>query len=280
MSKTVLLIDGNAMIHQGAYFMPRTLCNDEGFPVWAIKGFIQLLFGAVNKFQPTHTVVFFDCQSQKRIDLSKGTYKAHRGKNHNEEKAEEQRLIREQFKPIRKIVKSLGFPVVRIKGHEADDLIGTYAVKLAGDSTRVLIRARDKDFNQLVNENIQVVDTWGGGLTIRDKQYVVDRYGVTPKKFALYLALVGDSADNIGKIAGIGPKTAVSLIKEHKTFKNIVKSFKKKKDRETLRLGYKLTKIDLEACEVPKLKELKRKETSKAYSKLSKKYALAKKRRP
>jgi DNA polymerase I len=272
MKNTIMLVDGNALIHRMAYFMPRTLQTKSGFPTWAIKGFFQGLFSEITKLQPTHVSVFFDCQSKKRMEISGGTYKATRGKTLSDPVKElERKQLREQFKPIRQITRSLGFHVCRVKDIEADDLIGTYSK--AYPDCRVLILARDKDFNQLISENVSVVDTWGGKLDIRDKQFVIDKYGVTPRQFASYLALVGDKADNIGKVRGLGPKTAKDLLAKHKKLKNVLTTFKAK-DRKTIKLAYSLTKIDCGIIEPPKLKKLLRKETLPIYAKYAKKYGL------
>jgi DNA polymerase I len=268
----LLLIDGNAMIWQAAYGFLPTRNEDEEVQNWAIKGFFRLLFSEIKKLKPTHVAVMFDHKSKKRADLSGGTYKANRVvPNADPEKEKIKQQTIEQFKPIRLLTKAMGFHVCRVKDIEADDLIGTYAKSYP--NTGVIIRAVDKDFNQLICESVGVWDSWGTKKIVRDKAYVKERYGVGPKKFALYLALVGDKADNIGKVKGLGPKTAVSLIKTHKTLEKILIQHKKS-DRKILTLGYALTQIDCNIVEVPALKYLRKKDESEKYFRLKKKYQL------
>jgi DNA polymerase-1 len=270
--RRLMLIDGNAMIHHAAYFMPRHLSNKEGFPTWAIKGFLNMFQSEMSKFDPSHVAVFFDNQSKKRLEISKGSYKAHRKVDSGDAQKEQERAdLRKQFKPIRQIVRSMGYHVCRIKDVEADDPIGTYATSYK--NTSVLIRARDKDFNQLITPWVSVLDTWSGKIEVRDAAHVVNRYQVAPSQFAAYLALVGDTADNIPKVSGIGPKTAAALLKGGKTLEEAIKGMKKK-HKKIIRHAYSLTEIDLTLVEAPVLKELRRKEPTDKYEKLIKKYNL------
>ena len=118
--------------------------------------------------------------------------------------------LRAQVEPIHAIVRAMGLPLLMIEGVEADDVIGTLARQATEQQVEILISTGDKDMAQLVSPHVTLIDTMKGEIT--DRQGVIDRFGVPPELIIDYLALMGDSSDNIPGMAGVGPKTAVALL--------------------------------------------------------------------
>lgn len=118
--------------------------------------------------------------------------------------------LRPQIEPLHRIIKALGIPLISIEGVEADDVIGTLAVQAAKDGKDVLISTGDKDMAQLVNDHIMLINTMNN--TLLDREGVIEKYGIPPELIIDFLALMGDSADNIPGVKGVGEKTALALL--------------------------------------------------------------------
>ena len=246
MSKLVL-VDGNAIIHRAYHAMPTTLTDKEGNPTNAVYGFTSMLLRIIEDLEPTHLIVCFDRKEPTFRKEMFEDYQAHR--------PEADKELISQFGTVRKVVSSFGIPIFDKAGYEADDLIGTIAIKAEKDLDGVVIVTGDKDILQLVTDKTKVYLPIKG-LSIAklmDKDEVMAKLGVWPEQIVDYKALVGDPSDNYPGVRGIGPKTAESLLDEYENFDKIYKNIDdipvntKKKLVDGKKMGemsYKLAKID------------------------------------
>jgi 5'-3' exonuclease len=141
-------------------------------------------------------------------------------KDYKSNRVSQEDHVYESFNACRTCLKHLGYKVIHKKTKEADQTIATLALQHAEDGEDVVIVSNDKDFNQLINDRIKVYDPIT--KTMRDKQYVIDKFKVTPSQFAFYLTLIGDKVDNVSGLHKCGPVNAVKLVKKYKTFKKAV----------------------------------------------------------
>ncbi len=202
------LIDGYNLAFRCFYAMP-DLSRSDGFPTGALHAFFASLLNLSSSDTPHSTVVFFDKGGSKRHLEIYPEYKANR--------AETPENFRRQIPQMKYLCELFGFEPTESEGIEADDLLASAAVKLKAEGNAVTIVSADKDFAQLVSPNIRQllppkprVKEW----TELDTVGVKTKFGVTPAQIPAYLALVGDSADNIGGIEGVGPKTAAKWLKD------------------------------------------------------------------
>lgn len=213
MTDTVYLIDGTNYIFR-AYYAIRHLSTSKGFPTNAIYGFTNMLLKLMREEKPAHIAVVFDSGKPSFREEIYPKYKANR-----EEPPDD--LI-QQFPHIPRIVEALNIPSVSIEGVEADDVIGTLAKKAVEEGHKVVIVTGDKDFMQLVDENIGLLDT------MKERRIgpneVVEKFGVPPAQVTDVIGLSGDSSDNIPGVHGIGPKTAIKLIKEFGSIENLIEN--------------------------------------------------------
>lgn len=227
---TALLVDGNNYI-QRAFFKVPPLTTKDGVPTNAVKGFFNILLADIKKIRPTHIVVAFDKPSKTIKNWRKEVYpeyKANRSRAKMDPKSKERwEQISVQFKPIRLILKAMGIRVIGKEGHEADDLIGTLAVKLSRAGHNVVIGSKDKDFAQLVNNKVSMLDSEDRSLI--DARRVKELYGVPPSQIIEYLALMGDTVDNVPGVVKCGGVTAAKWLNLYGSIKGI----KKNKDELT-----------------------------------------------
>ncbi|MDR1926700.1 MAG: DNA polymerase I, partial [Endomicrobium sp.] len=212
--KKFLIIDGNAYIHRAYHALP-LLFTSNNQQVNAVYGFIKLLFKIKNSFKPDYIAVCFDYPSKNfRHEIFKD-YKANR-------KSLDDALIN-QMPIAREAVKALSIAEIEIKGYEADDLIATLTENNKRNSVQTIIVTGDKDILQLAeDENVLI---WNDSKDIMyNRKKVEEKYGVAPEQLASVFALMGDIADNVPGIKGIGEKTAVKLVKEFGHLENILKN--------------------------------------------------------
>ena len=211
MSNTVLLIDGSSFIYRAYYAMPK-LTSPNGKPTGATRGVVNMLKLMQKKYPTPYWGCVFDAPGKTFREEIHQSYKQTR-------KATPPDLI-SQFEDIYTIIRALGIPVIMQSGIEADDIIGTLA-KLAKDSgKKVLIATGDKDFTQLVDNDITLINTMNN--EILDIAGVINKFGVEPCQMIDYLSIVGDKVDNIPGIDKCGPKTAVKWLTQYKTLDNII----------------------------------------------------------
>jgi DNA polymerase-1 len=202
----LVLVDGSSYLYRAFNALP-PLSNSRGEPTGALLGVLNMLLKFVKDYRPTHIAVVFDAPGKTFRDDLFAQYKAHRPTMPDD--------LRSQVEPLLLILRTQGLPVLRIAGVEADDVIGTLACRAAAAGQRVLISTGDKDMAQLVNESITLVNTMSNSTL--DRAGVKLKFDVYPEQIVDYLALVGDSSDNIPGINMVGPKTAAKLLKQYGT---------------------------------------------------------------
>lgn len=205
-----LLVDGFNLAYRCFHALPE-LTRADGFPTGALHGWIKSLWRLADQERPTGTLVYFDLGgAQDRLALHP-EYKAQR--------AEMPEALQKQIEPLKQLTRFMGLPAIEERGVESDDLLAAQAVALARSGDEALIVSSDKDFAQLVDERVQILLPPPPGLPQSgwrrvDAAGVLEKFGVRPEQIADYLALVGDTADNIPGIKGVGPKTAAKWLGE------------------------------------------------------------------
>jgi DNA polymerase-1 len=197
----LVLFDGSSYLYRAFHALP-PLSNSRGEPTGAVLGVLNMLLKFLKEYRPTHIAVVFDAPGKTFRDDLFAQYKAHRPAMPDD--------LRAQIEPLLTIIRAQGLPLLRIAGVEADDVIGTLACRAASAGQKVLISTSDKDMAQLVNESITLVNTMSN--TTLDRAGVKAKFDVYPEQIVDYLALVGDSSDNIPGIDKVGPKTAAKLL--------------------------------------------------------------------
>lgn len=201
----LLLIDGSAALYR-SFFAIRGLATSDGRPTNAVFGFIRALRQMRQLWNPTHWAVVFDGGlSEERMTICP-EYKAHRPSMPD--------ALREQFPLAEQYLECARIAWVRCAGQEADDVVATLAARAIPGVAEVLIASGDKDFFQLVDEFRRVVPVAGQEGAIGPAE-VREKTGVVPGQVIDWLALTGDSVDNIGGVPGVGPKTAARLLEEY-----------------------------------------------------------------
>ena len=197
----LVLVDGSSYLYRAFHAFP-PLTNYAGEPTGAMYGVLNMLKSLISQVQPSHIAVVFDAKGKTFRDEMFEQYKSHRPPMPDD--------LRKQIQPLHDIIRALGIPLLVIEGVEADDVIGTLAVAASKANQKVLISTGDKDMAQLVDDNIMLINTMNN--TLLDREAVIEKYGIPPELIIDYLALMGDSADNIPGVAGVGEKTALGLL--------------------------------------------------------------------
>ena len=197
----LVLVDGSSYLYRAFHAFP-PLTNSAGEPTGAMYGVLNMLKSLISQVQPSHIAVVFDAKGKTFRDEMFEQYKSHRPPMPDD--------LRKQIQPLHDIIHALGIPLLVIEGVEADDVIGTLAVAASKANQKVLISTGDKDMAQLVDDNIMLINTMNN--TLLDREAVIEKYGIPPELIIDYLALMGDSADNIPGVAGVGEKTALGLL--------------------------------------------------------------------
>ncbi|MDY0070187.1 MAG: DNA polymerase I [Porticoccaceae bacterium] len=199
----LVLVDGSSYLYRAFHALP-PLTNSSGQPTGAIKGVIAMLKRLGKDYPGSELVVVFDAKGKTFRDEMFEQYKSHRPPMPDD--------LRRQIEPIHAIVRAMGLPLLIVDGVEADDVIGTLARRRAAEGKPVVISTGDKDMAQLVDGHITLVNTMTD--TRLDADGVRDKFGVGPELIIDYLALVGDKADNIPGVPGVGEKTALALLQK------------------------------------------------------------------
>ena len=207
-SKPLVLVDGSSYLFRAFHALP-PLTNSHGEPTGAMHGVLNMLDKLRKDYAPEHMAVVFDAPGKTFRDDLYSEYKAHRPPMPSE--------LASQIEPLLAIIRAQGYPLLIIPDVEADDVIGTLAREYVG---RVIISTGDKDMAQLVDERVHLINTMNN--TYSDPAGVVERFGVAPDRIRDYLALIGDSVDNVPGVAKVGPKTAVKWLQEYGSLANIM----------------------------------------------------------
>ncbi|HIE0439017.1 TPA: DNA polymerase I [Serratia marcescens] len=197
----LILVDGSSYLYRAYHAFP-PLTNSAGEPTGAMYGVLNMLRSLLLHYQPSHVAVVFDAKGKTFRDDLFAEYKSHRPPMPDD--------LRAQIEPLHNMVKAMGLPLLVTPGVEADDVIGTLALEAEKAGHAVLISTGDKDMAQLVTPNVTLINTMNN--TILGPQEVCDKYGIPPELIIDFLALMGDSSDNIPGVPGVGEKTAQALL--------------------------------------------------------------------
>ena len=255
--KKIYLIDVSSMFFR-AFYAVRPLNALDGTPVNAVYGFISMVVKLLKEKNPEYMAFCYDRKEpsfRKDLDVN---YKANRSEMPDD--------LQVQMPYIKQVASLFGIMDIEIPGFEADDIIGTLACHAKRNDFQAIIVSSDKDFCQLVNENVTMYDTMKEALT--NPTTVLEKYGVTPAQFIDYLAITGDTSDNIKGVAGIGPKGAQKLIQDFGSLENIYKSLdqisslstraKLEASKDDVFLAQKLVTISIDAPMGKEFEDFKR----------------------
>jgi len=197
----LILVDGSSYLYRAYHAFP-PLTNSAGEPTGAMYGVLNMLKSLLAQYNPSHVAVVFDAKGKTFRDELFEHYKSHRPPMPDD--------LRAQTAPLHEMVKAMGLPLLAVSGVEADDVIGTLALQAEKEGRPVLISTGDKDMAQLVTPNITLINTMTN--TILGPEEVEQKYGVPPALIIDFLAMMGDSSDNIPGVPGVGEKTAQALL--------------------------------------------------------------------
>ncbi len=208
---TLLLVDGSSYLYRAFHALP-DLRNKAGNPTGAIYGVINMLRKLHKDFASEYSACIFDAKGKTFRDEVYPEYKATRPPMPDD--------LAAQVEPLYDCIRAMGWPLLIVEGVEADDVIGTLAKQAQGEGMHTIISTGDKDMAQLVNEHVSLVNTMSNETL--DVAGVQTKFGVPPERITDYLALVGDSVDNIPGVDKVGPKTAAKWLAEHGTLDNLI----------------------------------------------------------
>ncbi|NLC43414.1 MAG: DNA polymerase I [Clostridiales bacterium] len=251
MKKTIMVIDGNSLLHRAFYAIP-VLSNKKGVFTNAVYGFMNMFLKVIEDYKPYSLAVAFDRKAPTFRHLAYEDYKGTR------QKAPEELVP--QFELIRELLQLMGIPIYELDGYEADDILGTVSQSCGNKENHVLLVTGDKDALQLISNYTEVLLTKKGISIMQryDEDQLAEEYGLTPKQFIDMKGLMGDTSDNIPGVPGIGPKTAIKLLKEYNTLENVLENTEnvkgnKLKENLTIYRQHALLSKDLATirCDVP-----------------------------
>ena len=257
----LILVDGSSYLYRAYHAFP-PLTNSAGEPTGAMYGVLNMLKSLLLQYKPSHAAVVFDAKGKTFRDELFEDYKSHRPPMPDD--------LRAQIEPLHQMVKAMGWPVLVISGVEADDVIGTLAREADKQGRPVLISTGDKDMAQLVTPNITLINTMNN--TILGPDEVAGKYGIPPELIIDYLALMGDSSDNIPGVPGVGEKTAQALLQGLGSMATIYDNLEKvaslsfrgaktmaaklEQNKDVAFLSYQLATIKTDVAEIPGCEEL------------------------
>jgi DNA polymerase-1 len=251
--KEIILVDGASFLFRAYHAMGRDpLTTSDGRTTQAIFGMVNMLRSLLKECQPTHIAVVMDAKGKNFRHALFKEYKANRPPMPED--------LRDQLKIVLDIIPAMGIPLISVSGVEADDVIGTLSKQATNAGFRTMIVSSDKDLTQLIDDKVEMVDTMKN--TRFDPAGVTEKFGVPPERIIEYLALVGDSSDNIPGVPKVGPKTAAKWLNEYGDLDKIVENADKisgkvgeylRDNLEQLALSRKLTtiKCDVELDQSP-----------------------------
>ncbi len=212
-TKTLLLVDGSSFLYRAFHAIPE-MRNREGFPTNAIYGVLNMLRRLRQDFPADYSLCVFDAKGKTFRDDLYPQYKANRPSMPPD--------LALQIEPLHQAIAASGWRISMVEGVEADDVIGTLAQKASRDGVRCIIATGDKDLAQLVNEHVTLINTMNNETL--DVAGVKTKFGVPPELIVDYLALMGDTVDNVPGVEKVGPKTAVKWLTQHGTLDNLMRN--------------------------------------------------------
>jgi len=220
-TRPVVLVDGSAYLYRAFHVMERqgrgsggSLSTADGRPTGAVHVMLNMLRKLVIDYRPERMAVIFDASGKTFRDEMYPEYKANRAAMPDD--------MRVQVKPLHDIIRALGMPLVIVDGVEADDVIGTLAVRATAAGLDTVVSTGDKDMAQLVDERVTLVNTMSG--TVMDVAGVREKFGVEPAQIPDYLGLVGDTSDNIPGVPSCGPKTAAKWLGQYPSLEAVIEN--------------------------------------------------------
>ena len=208
-----ILVDGSSYLYRAFHALQQAdLRNSQGEPTGAVYGVINMLRSLLTEYDPEMIAMVFDARGKTFRHELYADYKANRPSMPEE--------LAAQVEPLHALVRAMGLPLLQVEGVEADDVIGTLAAQASDAGMHTVISTGDKDMAQLVDEHVTLVNTMSN--TTLDTAGVVDKFGVTPVQIIDFLALTGDSSDNIPGVPKCGPKTAAKWLAEHGTLEQLI----------------------------------------------------------
>ncbi len=226
--KKIVLIDGNSILNRAFYGImnSKILTTPDGKYTNAVYGFLAILFKVLEDIEPEYLMVAFDLKAPTARHKMYAGYKANRKGMPNE--------LAEQLPIIKDILKAMNIAIIEKEGYEADDILGTLSKRAEKKGLDVTIVSGDRDTFQLTSKNIKVrIPHTKMGKTevdVFDEKAVIEKYGVTPKQLIEVKGLQGDTSDNIPGVPGVGEKTALELIKQYHTIKELYDAIEKNED--------------------------------------------------
>ncbi|HET6725450.1 MAG TPA: DNA polymerase I [Gammaproteobacteria bacterium] len=210
-AKTLVLVDGSSYLYRAFHALP-PLANAAGEPTGAVYGVVNMLNKLVSDYQPEYIAVVFDARGKTFRDELFAEYKANRERMPDD--------LSVQVEPLHTIIRARGLPLLQVPGVEADDVIGTLARQGSAAGLKVVISTGDKDMAQLVDGNVTLINTMSN--TVLDATGVEEKFGIGPGCIVDYLALVGDTSDNIPGIPKVGKKTAAKWLTEYGSLDGVI----------------------------------------------------------
>ncbi len=209
----LVLIDGSSYLFRAFHALPQ-LTSSKGQHTGAVRGVVSMIRRLMNDYPDSHIACVFDAKGKSFRNAIFSDYKANRPPMPDD--------LRSQIAPIHEIIRLMGVPLLMVEGVEADDVIGTLAGQATRDGMRVLISTGDKDMAQLVDENVTLINTMND--VVMDGPGVEEKFGVRPDQIIDYLALVGDTSDNIPGVPKCGPKTAAKWLATYDTLDAVIEN--------------------------------------------------------
>jgi DNA polymerase-1 len=215
-NKKFVIIDAMALTYKAYFaFINRPLVTSKGEPTSAVYGFLSQMIKILGDHKPDYVAVAFDSKEK--------TFRHDKFENYKATRSAMPEDMIPQLHRIKQIIELLNIPIYILPKYEADDIIGAAVCKAAEKGLESFVFTPDKDYNQLVTENVKIVRPGKSAdeIILYDVKKVRDEFGFEPKQMIDYLALIGDSSDNIPGVAGIGPKTAIPLIQKYHSVENL-----------------------------------------------------------
>ena len=235
MSEKIVLIDGHSILNRAFYGVP-DLTNSEGMHTNAVYGFLNIMFKILDTEKPEYLTVAFD--------VKKPTFRHEMFKEYKGTRKPMPEELRQQVPIIQQVLEAMGITIVKRPGFEADDILGTIAKTAEAQGKEVTLVSGDRDLLQLASENIKISipKTTKGGSEVEEyhTEDVIEKYGVTPVQIIDMKGLMGDTADNIPGVAGVGEKTAVKILKAFPSVEQAyehIEEVEPKRARELSRAG-------------------------------------------
>lgn len=245
----LLLVDGSNLLFQMFFGMPARIINSKGKAIQGTLGFVGALLKMIRMVRPSHIAVLFDGEHENPRAALDESYKANR--------AEDERLAEEspfsQLEDVYRALSYLGLRHAETVNCETDDWMAGYA-RCLGDHTEIVIASMDSDFFQLITPNVRVLRYRGKNSVLCDEDYIREKLGVDPARYADFKALTGDASDNIRGVPGVGPKTAARLLERFGSLEEIIENVDEvekpsvrralAENRDRLRLNDKLIRLE------------------------------------